>query len=74
MAILPVRTIGVMGDGRTYDFACALRAVTSVDGTWKLNQNKPDDVRLRAADAMAQSLIGQETQTLADLMRKPPAN
>ncbi|MEW9920778.1 glutamine-hydrolyzing GMP synthase [Marimonas sp. MJW-29] len=31
-AILPVRTVGVMGDGRTYDFACALRAVTSVDG------------------------------------------
>ena len=30
--ILPVRTVGVMGDGRTYDFACALRAVTSVDG------------------------------------------
>ena len=31
-AILPVRTVGVMGDSRTYDFACALRAVTSVDG------------------------------------------
>ena len=30
--ILPVRTVGVMGDSRTYDFACALRAVTSVDG------------------------------------------
>ena len=32
VAILPVRTVGVMGDSRTYDFACALRAVTSVDG------------------------------------------
>ncbi len=30
--LLPVRTVGVMGDGRTYDFACALRAVTSTDG------------------------------------------
>jgi len=30
--LLPVRTVGVMGDGRTYDNACALRAVTSVDG------------------------------------------
>ena len=29
---LPVKSVGVMGDGRTYDFACALRAVTSVDG------------------------------------------
>ncbi|MFN3263234.1 MAG: glutamine-hydrolyzing GMP synthase [Pikeienuella sp.] len=32
VALLPVRTVGVMGDGRTYDYACALRAVTSVDG------------------------------------------
>ncbi len=30
--LLPVRTVGVMGDGRTYDRVCALRAVTSVDG------------------------------------------
>jgi len=30
--LLPVRTVGVMGDYRTYDFVCALRAVTSVDG------------------------------------------
>ncbi|EJF80849.1 GMP synthase [glutamine-hydrolyzing] [Bartonella sp. DB5-6] len=30
--LLPVQTVGVMGDGRTYEFACALRAVTSVDG------------------------------------------
>jgi GMP synthase (glutamine-hydrolysing) len=30
--LLPVRTVGVMGDGRTYDSVCALRAVTSTDG------------------------------------------
>ena len=30
--LLPVRTVGVMGDSRTYDQACALRAVTSTDG------------------------------------------
>ena len=30
--LLPVRTVGVMGDGRTYDSVCGLRAVTSVDG------------------------------------------
>ncbi len=30
--LLPVQTVGVMGDSRTYDFVCALRAVTSVDG------------------------------------------
>ncbi len=30
--LLPVRSVGVMGDGRTYDNVCALRAVTSTDG------------------------------------------
>ena len=30
--LLPVKSVGVMGDGRTYDKVCALRAVTSTDG------------------------------------------
>ncbi len=43
--------------------------VTGVDGTWKLNQNKPDDVRLRAADQVAAYGFGSETQILSAQMR-----
>lgn len=43
--------------------------VDQIDGTWKLNQNKPDDVRLRAADHVAGYGIGSEVQILSALMR-----
>lgn len=43
--------------------------IAEVDGTWKLNQNKPDDVRLRAADHMDAYGMGSETRLLAALMR-----
>ncbi|WP_299047798.1 FMN-binding negative transcriptional regulator [uncultured Tateyamaria sp.] len=43
--------------------------IDAVDGTWKLNQNKPDEVRLRAADYVDAYGIGQETRLLAALMR-----
>ncbi|MDW4498236.1 FMN-binding negative transcriptional regulator [Sulfitobacter sp. D35] len=44
--------------------------VTGVDGTWKLNQNKPDEVRLRAADAVEAHGIGTDLAALAILMRE----
>lgn len=43
-----------------------------IDATWKLNQNKPDEARLSAAEAMVASRIGQEIGPLARLMRDPP--
>lgn len=46
--------------------------ITDLTSTFKLNQNKPDDVRLRAADAIETSGIGLETAALAALMRNPP--
>ncbi len=49
-------------------------SVESVDGTWKLNQNKDDSVRLRAARHAESDGYGQETASLARLMRSPPEN
>ena len=51
---------------------CAMR-VDEITGTWKLAQNKPEDVRLRAADPLEEAGQGQEVATLARLMRAPPA-
>lgn len=45
--------------------------IEAVDGTWKLNQNKPDAVRISAAENMNAFGIGQETPGLAALMRDP---
>jgi len=49
---------------------CAMQ-IEGIDGTWKLNQNKPDEVRLRAADHVARDGMGVETSHLAELMRHP---
>ncbi|GAA6176142.1 FMN-binding negative transcriptional regulator [Sulfitobacter pacificus] len=43
--------------------------VTGMDGTWKLSQNKPDAVRLAAADQVRSSGFGTETDILSALMR-----
>lgn len=45
--------------------------VDQIDGTWKLNQNKPDDVRLRAADAVEVVGMGRDVELVAALMRDP---
>jgi transcriptional regulator len=43
--------------------------LTGVDGTWKLNQNKADEVRLRAADGVQANALGVNTSVLSDHMR-----
>ncbi len=43
--------------------------ISTSEGTWKLNQNKPDAVRLRAADRIEACKIGTEAQMLAAMMR-----
>lgn len=52
---------------------CAMQ-ITDVQGTWKLNQNKADAVRLAAADGVESHGLGSEVAALAALMRDPPAS
>ena len=47
-------------------------AVETVDGTWKLNRNKTDEIRLRAASHVGTEGFGQEVARLAEFMRNPP--
>ena len=46
--------------------------VSAIDGTWKLNQNKAEEVRLRAANNVDTAGLGAELAGLAALMRSPP--
>lgn len=44
-------------------------AITQVDGTWKLSQNKPHAARLGAADGLEANPVGQDSQAIVGLMR-----
>lgn len=46
--------------------------IEAVDGTWKLNQNKPDAMRLAATNHVEVGSFGVETSLLGELMRSPP--
>ncbi|MEP2641535.1 FMN-binding negative transcriptional regulator [Roseobacter sp.] len=61
-------TDGVMDRMMRAIVPCRL-VIADVDGTWKLNQNKPDDVRLRAADHIEAYGQGTDHAVLAALMR-----
>ncbi len=69
--LLPVRTVGVMGDGRTYDHACALRAVTSTDGMTA--DVYPFDIGFlgRVANRIVNEVRGINRVTY-DITSKPP--
>ena len=69
--LLPVRTVGVMGDGRTYDSVCALRAVTSVDGMTA--DFYPFDMNIlgRAASRIINEVRGIN-RVVYDVTSKPP--
>jgi len=69
--LLPVKTVGVMGDGRTYDHVCALRAVTSTDGMTADYYPFPHDFLGRTATRIINEVNGIN-RVVYDITSKPP--
>ncbi len=69
--LLPVRTVGVMGDARTYDHVCALRAVTSVDGMTADYYDFSHEFLGRTATRLINEVKGIN-RVVYDITSKPP--
>jgi len=69
--LLPVRTVGVMGDDRTYDYACALRAVISTDGMTADYYHFDHEFLGRTANRIINEVRGINRVTY-DVTSKPP--
>ena len=69
--LLPVRTVGVMGDARTYDAVCALRAVTSTDGMTADYFDFSHDFLGRTATRIINEVKGIN-RVVYDITSKPP--
>ncbi len=69
--LLPVRTVGVMGDARTYDYVCALRAVTSVDGMTADYYDFSHEFLGRTATRLINEVKGIN-RVVYDITSKPP--
>ncbi|NBB74522.1 MAG: glutamine-hydrolyzing GMP synthase [Bacteroidetes bacterium] len=70
--LLPVQTVGVMGDERTYENVCALRAVTSVDGMTADWAQLPHDFLGHVANRIVNEVPGIN-RAVYDISSKPPA-
>jgi GMP synthase (glutamine-hydrolysing) len=69
--LLPVKTVGVMGDGRTYDHVCALRAVTATDGMTADYFPFPHEFLGRVATRIINEVRGIN-RVVYDVTSKPP--
>ncbi len=69
--LLPVKTVGVMGDDRTYEYVCALRAVTSTDGMTADTYPFAHDFLSRTATRIVNEVKGIN-RVVYDVTSKPP--
>jgi GMP synthase (glutamine-hydrolysing) len=69
--LLPVKTVGVMGDERTYENVCAVRAVTSTDGMTADWFDMPRDVLARTSNRIINEVRGIN-RVVYDISSKPP--
>jgi GMP synthase (glutamine-hydrolysing) len=70
--LLPIRSVGVMGDERTYEFTLALRAVTSVDGMTADWAHLPYDFLANVSNEIINTVRGIN-RVVYDISSKPPA-
>jgi len=70
--LLPVRTVGVMGDQRTYEHVVAIRAVTSLDGMTADWAKIPPDVLGRMSNRIINEVKGVN-RVVYDISSKPPS-
>ena len=70
--LLPVQSVGVMGDERTYEFTCALRAVTSVDGMTADWAHLPYELLALISNDIINRVRGIN-RVVYDISSKPPA-
>jgi GMP synthase (glutamine-hydrolysing) len=70
--LLPVQSVGVMGDERTYEFTLALRAVTSVDGMTADWAHLPYEFLAHISNEIINNVRGIN-RVVYDISSKPPA-
>ena len=71
-ALLPVKTVGVMGDNRTYEYMCLLRAITSEDGMTADTFNFNKDFMQFVSNKIINNIKGIN-RVVYDITSKPPS-